>query len=74
MNDPARCDLDQLHAAEPRSSPLFPTGRSSFFSVGIGSDLAAPGKTLTDFKSLSLAGIYQPDGSPSSLGRSSPIA
>jgi len=48
--------------------PLSATGTSSLFSIGLGSDLAALGKTLTDFKSLSLTGIFLPDGTPISAG------
>ncbi len=44
--------------------PLSSSGTSSLFSINLGSDLAALGQTLSDSKSLSLLGIYLPDGTP----------
>jgi len=44
--------------------PLSASGVSQEFSIGLGSDLAGLGKTLSDYKSLSLIGIYLPDGTP----------
>ncbi len=44
--------------------PLSSSGTSSLFSISLGSDLAALGQTLSDTKSLSLLGIYLPDGTP----------
>ncbi len=44
--------------------PLSSSGTSSLFSISLGSDLAALGQTLSDTKTLSLLGIYLPDGTP----------
>ena len=44
--------------------PLSALGTSQQFSLGLGSDLAGLGTTLSDSKTLSLAGIYLPDGTP----------
>jgi hypothetical protein len=44
--------------------PLSALGTSQQFSLSLGSDLAGLGTTLSDTKTLSLAGIYLPDGTP----------
>ena len=44
--------------------PVSALGTSQQFSLGLGSDLAGLGRTLSDSETLSLAGIYLPDGTP----------